>query len=455
MIGAIIGDIVGSRFERYNNKSKDFKLFDRKCHPTDDSIMTLAVAKAICECDDANDALSSSAVIWMQGLGRIYRNAGYGGSFSSWIMSADPEPYNSYGNGSAMRVGPCGYAADSIEKAKELSAAVTKVTHNHPEGMKGAEAVAVAVYLARTGASKETIREYIEEKYYKLDFMIDDIRTDYEFDVSCQGSVPIALKAFLESADFEDAIRTAISVGGDSDTIAAMAGSVAEAYYGVPKDLIFEAIDYLDGREMEILYYFEKKYPSRAIDENGSTAISVFDVLDEAIDKIIPKGAELQIVEELTDGSVRALADESVLVPDFSSFDKSNEGLVDAFSTAGEGVAKAAKIAGMGLSSVIRAGGDKANESAKKGEVLLDRWYEIVPGDSEDTEDIMYAIDNMEKDGYKTVVTVYRGTMHGYVLVNDKYVEKAREYMMMPAGNILELKKLDKHTADIVKRHLK
>ena len=178
-------------------------------------------------------------------------------------------------------------------------------------------------------------------------------------------------------------------------------------------------------------------------------------VVNEAIDKIIPKGAELQIVEELTDGSVRALADESVLVPDFSSFDKSNEGLVDAFATAGEGVAKAAKIAGMGLSSVIRAGGDKANESAKKGEVLLDRWYEIVPGDSEDTEDIMYAIDNMEKDGYKTVVTVYRGTMHGYVLVNDKYVEKAREYMMMPAGNILELKKLDKHTADIVKRHIK
>ncbi|MBQ6370825.1 MAG: ADP-ribosylglycohydrolase family protein [Firmicutes bacterium] len=265
MIGAIIGDIAGSRYERRSHKSKEFDLFHWRCHPTDDSIMSLAVAEAIlaCACDGDYEDLSEKAVSSMQRLGRIYRNAGYGRAFYQWIFDDDPKPYHSYGNGSAMRVSPCGFAAASIEEAKELSAKVTKVTHDHPEGMKGAEAIAVCVFLAKAGHTKDEIRTYIQDNYYNIDFTIDEIRDSYKFDVSCQGSVPVALEAFLESTDFEDAIRTAISVGGDSDTIAAMAGSVAEAYYGVPEELIESAIDYLDGREMEILNSFEKRFPSK------------------------------------------------------------------------------------------------------------------------------------------------------------------------------------------------
>lgn len=283
MIGAIIGDISGSRFEHKNHRTKEFTLFDRKCFPTDDSIMSLAIARAIMECEGNYEDLSQKAVDAMQELGRAYKNAGYGGSFYEWIWEEDPQPYNSWGNGSAMRVGPCGFAADSIEQVKELSAAVTKVSHNHPEGLKGAEAVAVAVYLAKTGESKDAIRKYIEENYYEIGFTIDGIRKTYKFDVSCQGSVPVALEAFFESTDFEDAIRIAISVGGDSDTIAAMAGAVAEAYYGIPEGILDEAIDFLDARQMEILYYFEKKYPSRMLNEDGEATATVFDFIDDAL----------------------------------------------------------------------------------------------------------------------------------------------------------------------------
>lgn len=189
-----------------------------------------------------------------------------------------------------MRVSPCGYAANSLEEAKNLSAMVTRVSHDHPEGMKGAEAIAVAVFLARTGKSKEEIRKFIVENYYDIGFTLDQIRKNYKFDVSCQGSVPVALEAFLEAADFEDAVRNAISVGGDSDTIGAMAGAVAEAYYGIPEGLIERAINYLDARQMEILYYFEKKYPSKSLDEDGTASRTIFDVLDDCVDKVIPAG---------------------------------------------------------------------------------------------------------------------------------------------------------------------
>lgn len=309
MIGAIIGDIAGSRFERNNNKSKDFNLFDKKCCPTDDSIMSLAVAKAILETGDDTSALSQQAIDCMQDLGRIYYNAGYGRNFYKWLMSDNPRPYNSCGNGSAMRVSPCGYAAESIDDVKTLSAMVTESSHNHPEGIKGAEAIAVAVFMANTGSSKDEIREYIEENYYDLDFTIDEIRETYMFDASCQGSVPQAFEAFFEADSFEDAIRNAISIGGDSDTLAAMAGSVAGAYYGVPEELIYDAIGFLDSREMEILYYFEKKYPSKAVRQGSQEAITVFDVLDEAVDKIIPEGVEMEVVEEYPDGSVHVHVD--------------------------------------------------------------------------------------------------------------------------------------------------
>lgn len=260
MIGAIIGDIVGSRYEYINHRSKEFTLFDKKCKPTDDSIMSLAVAKAILASGDDIEILSVNTVAYMQELGRQYEHAGYGRHFYRWLWLEDPRPYNSYGNGAGMRVGPCGFAADSLEHAKTLSAAVTKVTHNHPEGMKGAEAIAVAVFLARSGKDKKDIRTYIEENYYEIDFKIDELRRMYRFDVSCQGSVPVALEAFFESTDFEDAIRTAISVGGDSDTIAAMTGAVAEAYYGVPEKILAEVTGFLDERQLEIIHSFEQKY---------------------------------------------------------------------------------------------------------------------------------------------------------------------------------------------------
>ena len=321
MIGVIAGDIAGSRFEFNNFKSKKFRLYHKRCRPTDDSVMSLAVAKAILDCDKDCNVLSDYAVRNMQELGRIYKNAGYGGTFFKWIWASHPHPYNSFGNGAAMRISPCGYAADSLEEAKALSAAVTRISHDHPEGMKGAEAVATVIYLARTGSSREEIRKYIEDNYYRLDFTIDEIRPHYQFDVTCQGSVPVALEAFLESTDFEDAIRLAVSAGGDSDTIGAMTGSVAEAYYGVPEDIIETVIDYLDAHQMEILYYFEKRYPSKAISPDAENQ-TVFDILDRSVDKIIPARTQIIVNGIDPDGSCHGFVEREQMIPDFSSFDQ-------------------------------------------------------------------------------------------------------------------------------------
>lgn len=264
MFGTIIGDIVGSRFERVNHKSKKFPLFVNICKPTDDSNMTLAVAKAIMECNGDYSILGDQAVTAMQEIGRKYLYCGFGGRFKQWVKSENPEPYNSYGNGSAMRVSPCAYVANSLEEVVELSKKVSEVTHNHPEGIKGAEAVAVAVYMARTDSSIDEIRNYINEYYYSMDFTLDEIRPDYSFDVSCQGSVPQAIMAFLESTDYEDAIRNAISIGGDSDTIAAITGGIAGAYYGIPSELKETAIRYMDDLQIGILRRFEEKFGKTA-----------------------------------------------------------------------------------------------------------------------------------------------------------------------------------------------
>lgn len=261
MLGAIIGDIAGSRFEWHNIKTKEFELLvDGYCQPTDDSIMTLAVAKAIVDTKDDRSQLEGHVVRCMQGLGRRYPYAGYGGKFDRWIHSAYPRPYNSFGNGAAMRVSPCGYAASSVDEAASLARAVTGVTHNHPEGMKAAEAVASAIYLARSGKGMAEVREFVEDRYYSIGFTLDDIRPTYEFDVTCQGSVPQAFEALFESVGFEDAIRNAISIGGDSDTIAAIAGGMAEAIYGVPDDLRERALSFLDEAQLEILDAFEAEY---------------------------------------------------------------------------------------------------------------------------------------------------------------------------------------------------
>ncbi len=256
MIGAIIGDIVGSRFERRNCKSKDFELFTKQCSFTDDSAMTFAVAKALLRSSKDPDELSKNAVKYMQEIGLKYPNCGYGQIFWLWLHKKNPKPYNSFGNGAAMRISPVAYVSDSLEQCALLSAAVTKVSHNHPEGMKGAEAVAVATWAALHGMSKSEIQAMVEERYYILNFTIDELRPHYRFDVSCQGSVPQAIKAFLESSDFEDAIRLAVSLGGDSDTIAAITGGIAGAYYGVPDNLVAQAIKYLPEDLNEILEEF-------------------------------------------------------------------------------------------------------------------------------------------------------------------------------------------------------
>lgn len=257
MLGAIIGDIVGSRFEWNNHRSKEFELFTSACKPTDDSIMTLAIAKALLSCKGDYADLGKKAVYWMRKIGQPYPSCGYGGRFYGWMYSDDPQPYRSYGNGAAMRVSACGFIARSMDEAKALSKAVTEVTHNHPEGIKGAEATTVAIYLARTGGSMSEIREAIQNAYYPLNFTLDGIRETYRFNETCQETVPQAIEAFLESTGFEDAIRNAISIGGDSDTLAAITGGIAEAYYGIPETIRQSAEKYLNPELLNILREFE------------------------------------------------------------------------------------------------------------------------------------------------------------------------------------------------------
>ena len=275
MLGAIIGDIAGSRFEWANHKNKEFDLLTYRCSPTDDSIMTLALARAILESKPDYSDLSEKAVQCMQAVGRKYPDCGFGGHFYQWIFSDDPQPYNSYGNGAAMRVSPAGFAANSLEEAKMIARTITEVTHNHPEGLKAAEAVAVAIFMARNGSSMLEIRDVITRDYYTLDFKLDDIRPTYRFDVSCQGSVPQAFEAFFESTGFEDAIRNAISIGGDSDTIAAICGGVAEAYYGIPSSLRKHALTFLDKDLLQILVDFENKYPPIMEKKYGDVSVPI------------------------------------------------------------------------------------------------------------------------------------------------------------------------------------
>ena len=264
VIGALIGDIAGSVYEFDNRKSKDIKLFapwhGRTCRPTDDSIMTLAVCEALRKSQPQNyKDLAEETVRCMQNIGRAYPNCGYGGRFLNWIFSDDPKPYQSYGNGAAMRVSGAACAAQSLEEAEKLAETVTAVTHDHPEGIQGGKTAAGVIRLARSGAGKEEIRAYAE-KYYALDFTIDAIRPSFAFDVSCRGTVPQAIEAFLEADGFEDAVCTALSLGGDSDTLACITGAVAGAYYGVPDELITKAFAFLDARLRKIYEDFAETF---------------------------------------------------------------------------------------------------------------------------------------------------------------------------------------------------
>ncbi|MDR2709136.1 MAG: ADP-ribosylglycohydrolase family protein [Elusimicrobiota bacterium] len=264
MIGAIVGDIVWSRFEFNNYKSKEFELFTKDCFATDDTIMTLAIAKAIMETSknvkqNKNEygaafhhKLGELSVKYMQEIGRKYPTCGFGGMFFKWVFSANPEPYNSYGNGAAMRISPIGFIANNILQAQELAKTVTQVTHNHPEGIKGAQAVAGAVFMALNCATKREIKQYIIDNYYPLDFRIDDIRNTYSFNETCQETVPQAIECFLESHSFEDALRIGVSLGGDTDTICAITGAIAEAYYGAPAAVKEKALKFLDDELLTI-----------------------------------------------------------------------------------------------------------------------------------------------------------------------------------------------------------
>ncbi len=233
MYGAIIGDIVGSKYEFKNIKTKDFPLFSPGCSYTDDSLMTIAVARALLMSKKKQADFKGVLVQEMQKIGKTYPypQGGYGGRFANWLCSPNPQPYHSFGNGAAMRVSPCGLMAKTLEEALGLAKASAEVTHDHPEGVRGAQAVAAAIFLAKNGASKVEIGTYIRENFYPLNRTLEEIRPCYSFDESCQGTVPEAIQAFLESVSFADAIRNAISLGGDSDTLGAITGSIAWSYY--------------------------------------------------------------------------------------------------------------------------------------------------------------------------------------------------------------------------------
>ena len=242
--GAILGDIIGSPFEfDRGDKTKDFKLFSRRSHYTDDSVMTLAVCEALLKVgqDATVKEIEDAVITSMQSWGRRYPHAGYGGYFRRWLTACHPEPYNSFGNGSAMRVSAVGWLYDSLENTRTVAKAIANVTHNHPEGIKGAEATASAIFMARNGSSKEEIKKYIENEFhYDLNRTLNEIRPSYHMDETCQKTVPEAIIAFLEAKDFEDAIRNAVSLGGDTDTLGAITGSIAEAYYRIPEWLMTE-----------------------------------------------------------------------------------------------------------------------------------------------------------------------------------------------------------------------
>jgi ADP-ribosylglycohydrolase len=250
MLGAMIGDIIGSIYEWHNIKTTDFILFKPNCTFTDDTVLTAATAKALLTDRDYTKAY--------QDFARRYPGRGYSGNFSRWIYAEDPKPYNSWGNGSAMRVSPVGFAFDTVEEVLAEAKRSANVTHNHLEGIKGAQSTALAILLARQGATQAEIRDEISERFgYALDRTLDNIRPGYQFDVSCQGSVPEAIIAFLESEDFEDAIRKAISLGGDSDTIACITGGIAEAFYGgVPEEIAEEGQSYLPDEFVRIVKDF-------------------------------------------------------------------------------------------------------------------------------------------------------------------------------------------------------
>ena len=260
MIGAILGDMIGAPYEfDRGNKTKTFPLFSEDSEFTDDTVMTIAVAEALMDTYGMPDEeVAEELRFFMRKWGRRYPDAGYGGMFYRWLQTETPRPYNSYGNGSAMRVSSAGWLYDTLEETQHMAMLTAAVTHNHPEGIKGAQAAASAIYLARTGSSKEEIRSFITNEYgYDLSRSCDEIRPGYHHVETCQKTVPEAITAFLEGTDFEDVIRTAVSLGGDCDTLTCIAGGMAEAFYGVPEEIAAEGRKRLPADMLGVLNRFE------------------------------------------------------------------------------------------------------------------------------------------------------------------------------------------------------
>lgn len=257
MYGAILGDMIGSPYEfDMGKKTKDFPLFSKRSCFTDDSVMTIAVADAFLDAHPSADIewIRNRLIRGMQRYGKLFPHAGYGGMFRHWLKSKDPKPYGSYGNGSAMRVSSVAWLYDDLETVRRMATLSAEVTHNHPEGIKGAEATASAIYLARTGSSKAEIRAYIEEQFgYDFSRTCDEIRPGYHHVESCQETVPEAITSFLEGESFEDVIRIAVSLGGDCDTLTCIAGAIAEGFYGVPEEMKQECRNRLDEKLQVVL----------------------------------------------------------------------------------------------------------------------------------------------------------------------------------------------------------
>jgi len=261
MYGAIIGDIIGSRFEfDRGSKSREFELFTPRCNFTDDTVMTVAVAEALMNAGKDSDekTIKSELIKSMKMWGQRYPDAGYGGRFIRWVLSEEPKPYGSYGNGSGMRVSSVGWLYDSLERTREVARWTAEVTHNHPEGIKGAESVAAAIFMARNGASKDEIKKYIEDEFgYNLNRTLDEISPSYHHVEDCMRTMPEAFTCFLEANSYEETVRNVMYIGGDTDTLAAIAGAVAEAFWGIPEDIIDSGMNFLSSDILDVVLKFK------------------------------------------------------------------------------------------------------------------------------------------------------------------------------------------------------
>ena len=303
MYGAIIGDIVGSQFEfDRGNKSREFEFFSKECKFTDDTVMTVAVAEALLDTGkDADEkTIKEELVRSLKKWGKAYPRAGYGNRFKQWVLTDKSEPYGSYGNGSAMRVSPAGWLYDSMERTREVARWTAEITHNHPEGVKGAESTAAAIFMARKGATLEEIRDYIAEEFgYDLSRTLDEIRPDYKHVEDCMRTMPEAFECFLEADSYESCIRNVMYIGGDTDTLGAIAGAIAEAYWGVPDELIKQAEKYIPDEIRDVIYRF--------LIEVKPTELEKLDIFKDP-DAFINETVEAAL-SELTEEDKKALLD--------------------------------------------------------------------------------------------------------------------------------------------------